>query len=206
MIHTQLLEISPIFRNISIEEALKLVVLYTHVLLCCFAISAVLYSDLKILTGSLNNSSLRKISERISLALIALWATGLLMVGIDTGLQPDLILSNSKLLLKLTVVSVLTANGVVLHFVSFPILSTGGSQSLLKTSALCVTGALSTSHWLLAVFVGISGPLGRFQTGELLIGYFGYLSVTLLIAVTFIPVLTYTLKRSNPLNHAVKTH
>ncbi len=68
---------------------------------------------------------------------------------------------NEKLWAKFTVVSVLTLNGIALHYYSFPrVTSRRGLLGLPTFEQILVvlTGALSTTSWLFACYLGIARP------------------------------------------------
>ncbi len=109
-------------------------------------------------------------------------------IWLDTGFDPVLLAGKSKLLLKLLCVLVLTGNGVLLHYLSFPALMRDGPVGLGTSVLLAVTGSLSTSHWLMAAFVGIARPLGQFSIGELLPLYGLFTTIALSIGLASTPI------------------
>ncbi|ASJ73714.1 hypothetical protein [Granulosicoccus antarcticus] len=54
---------------------------------------------------------------------------------------------------------------------------------------LVTTGALSTSHWMLAAFVGMSKPLGRLPFATLFGAYSLFVMAVLTTSLFFIPLL-----------------
>ena len=174
---------------ITLTEGARLILIYGHLLLCAFAITMVLYTDLRIVAGSFTRHGLQKAAHLIAWILFGLWITGLSIIYLDTGFDPEILVTKSKLLFKLLTVVVLTINGIVLHKISFPVIFSNRPLRLRESMLLAVTGSLSTSHWLLAAFVGVAKPLGRIPLDSLLIFYSFYCSMTILIALMFIPSL-----------------
>lgn len=184
-------ELISAFNVIAIKEWVRLALLYSHLILCAFAIAAVLKTDVALLFSRINQAQLEKTAHRISLLLVALWASGLAIIYLDTGFNPDILATKSKLMFKLACVCVLTVNGIVLHHVSFPVLvSNKSTLSSLDTLLLVVTGGLSTSHWLLAAFVGLAKPLGRLPLEVLLTAYCLFLVSVVLASIMTLPLLS----------------
>jgi len=94
--------------------------------------------------------------------------------------DPVLLSERSKLLLKLVSVTVLTVNAGLLHHFAFPVLMSDEQLNWRKSMLLAVTGSLSTLHWLLAAFVGVSKPLGRLPL-DFLLGSYVLLCVTVVM-------------------------
>ena len=180
-----------IFNEISIGDWLRIVLIFSHVVLCAFAITAVLRTDIKIMGGHFSRQGIEHEARQIAWLLAALWISGLAIIYLDTGFSPDILMAKSKLLLKLLCVLMLSLNGLVLHHVSFPVL-TRDSETLTHTESvlLCVTGALSTSHWLLAAFIGISAPLDQLPFNTLLSTYVVFVGLILLLSITFVPMIS----------------
>jgi hypothetical protein len=176
---------------VSTSDWLRISLVYCHLLLCAFAITAVLKTDLKIVLGKFTRAEVSRAAAGISWLLAGLWASGLAIIYIDTGFSPEVLATKSKLLLKLLCVVTLTLNGMVLHKMSFPVLVRGADSITLKESVLLVvTGALSTSHWMLAAFVGLSQPLGKLPTETLLASYGVFVSAVIITSLFFIPLLS----------------
>ena len=155
---------------LTFEESIRLILLYSHLILCALALAHVLKADLDIVTGKFTREGLR-------------WVTGLAIIYLDTGFDPAILAEKPKLLLKLMCVVVLTANGMVLHHISFPVLIKAGPLSTWESIFLACTGALSTSHWLMAAFIGIARPLGRIPIESLATFYGAICLATLLVSL-----------------------
>lgn len=184
---------------INLSDWMRMALLYSHLILCALAISAVLKADISIMAGRVSAAALRKTAHGISILLMALWATGLGVIYIDTGFEPAILLTKSKLLLKLMCVVALTINGVLLHRLSFPLLTRADQSLTIRESILLVcTGAISTSHWMLAAFVGLSKPLGRLPFQTLLAAYGLFCACVLTAALFFVPLLLNRLTPPQP--------
>lgn len=156
---------------ISSTEWLRLSLLYAHLLLSMLALARVLAADLGLVTGKLSREALHSTVHSIVWLLLGLWISGLAIIWLDTGFAPALLAERSKLVLKLLSVTVLTLNGALLHNLAFPILMSNEPLNLRASMLLAVTGSLSTLHWLLAAFIGVSKPLGKLPLDLLLVSY-----------------------------------
>lgn len=179
------------FKLIATTDWLRICLIYSHFVVCALAISAVIKTDIAIVTGQFTRKELEFTAHMISKLLIALWVRGLAIIYIDTGFSPETLQAKPKLLIKLMCVSILTLNGRLLHHISFPILTK--DTSALKTSELVLlvtTGALSTSHWMLAAFVGMTKPLDRLPFENLFVAYGVYVLSVITISLLFIPFIS----------------
>ena len=149
----------------------RLLLVYLHLLCCTFALALVLSADWQIARGTMSARSLRQTAHKASAMLGLLWCTGILLVIKDTGLDVTVLEQMSKLQLKLVVVMALTINGLLLHFVSFPLVVKRRNLTLFESLLISVTGAISTSHWLFAAFIGIARPIGEWPLESLLSAY-----------------------------------
>jgi len=146
---------------------MKTLLVYAHLLAACVAIGILLIQDLamaksrgKTLSASAIND-LTKSAEVIFVALVVLWVTGLALVLLGYLENPQQYLMNEKLWAKFTVVSVLTLNGIALHYFSFPrVTSRRGLLGLptIEQILVTLTGAISSTSWLFACYLGIARP------------------------------------------------
>ncbi|MGH1358107.1 MAG: hypothetical protein ACRBC3_05035 [Burkholderiaceae bacterium] len=172
-------------------EPLRLVLLFAHLICCGFAITYVLHADLTIARAKFSRQWIARTATVISRWLIALWFTGLALIWIDTGFELPALISKPKLLLKLLCVVVLTINGLFLHYLSFPVLVRSGPLGAGNSMLLAITGGLSTSHWLIAAFVGVAKPLGQLPFDLLLKAYLVIVGATIVIALASTPVVRH---------------
>jgi hypothetical protein len=131
--------------------------LYGHIIAFALALTSIIKEDVRLLRAKrIDSASLHATAKSVKWLLLALWITGVPMVVMDVKADLSLLLASPKLLAKLIVVVALTANGSVLHFVAFPLI-TGRAQNPNRAATIAATlGAVSTTSWLYASFVAVS--------------------------------------------------
>ena len=144
---------------------MKTLLVYAHLLAACVAVGILLLQDLSLAKtrgGPLSSKAihdLRTAADIMFIALVVLWITGLALVVVGYLENPQQYLMNQKLWAKFTVVSILTLNGLLLHYFSFPrVISRCGllGRSPLEQLLVAITGAISSTSWLFACFLGIA--------------------------------------------------
>jgi hypothetical protein len=164
-------------------EFIRLGVVYFHLIACCVAIGLVLTSDIAMVKQLLNGDAssqhddahMETLQKTVVLALVALWITGIAIVGVDYAGKGMEYFLNPKLQAKVTIVLLLTFNGVLLHRTVMPALQKAGS--LLKLSfnlrmLALFSGALSAVSWFYATMLGVGRPLAwKYSLVELLAAY-----------------------------------
>ena len=144
---------------------MKTLLVYAHLLAACVSVGLLLLQDLSLAKtrgGPLSTKAindLRTAADIMFIALVVLWITGLALVVVGYLENPQQYLMNQKLWAKFTVVSILTLNGLLLHYFSFPrVISRFGllGRSQLEQSMVGITGAISSTSWLFACFLGIA--------------------------------------------------
>lgn len=137
---------------------------FLHLLATCIAVGILLIQDFALARTHGRPLSRSEIADlqlsasRVCNALIVLWITGLAIVLNGYLGHPDYVL-NEKLWVKITVVFILTLNGVVLHYYAFPRITTGEGISNLKLTEktlVALSGSVSTTSWLFACYLGIA--------------------------------------------------
>lgn len=146
---------------------MKTLLVYAHLLAACVSVGILLLQDLSLaktrgkpLSPKACND-LRSAADIMFIALVILWVTGLTLVITGYLANPEQYLMNPKLWAKFTVVSILTLNGLLLHYFSFPrVISHTGllGRSPLEQTLIAATGAISSTSWLYACFLGIARP------------------------------------------------
>ncbi|MFH1803274.1 MAG: hypothetical protein ABID63_00105 [Pseudomonadota bacterium] len=134
-------------------------VLIVHLFAFAFAFVLVTVADLAMLRGHYHDGrrNLERDASFTALLLLALWVSGLILIGMGTGFDVDAITSNGKVFAKLTVVTILTVNGVFLHFYAFPLFERKGrSISPIRLSICTLLGAISSVSWMCASVIGAS--------------------------------------------------
>lgn len=169
---------------------MKTLIVYAHLIAACIAIGILLVQDLalaKSLGKPLSNTAIKDLSKSADImfvALVALWISGLTLVVMGYLADPQHYLFNEKLWAKYTVVSVLTLNGLVLHFFSFSRITS--PIGLLDFPAheqiiVVVTGATSSVSWLFACYLGIARPWNHTVDYQFVMSIYG-----LMLFVAFI--------------------
>ena len=164
-------------------EYIRLGVVYFHLIACCVAIGLVLTSDIAMVkqllkgdvSGHHDDAHLESLQKTVSLALVALWITGIGIIGIDYAGKGTEYFLNPKLQAKIGIVVLLTFNGFLLHSAVLPALKKAGS--ILKLSfnlrmLALFSGALSGVSWFYAAMLGVGRPLAwKYSLVELLAAY-----------------------------------
>ena len=145
---------------------LKTLLVYIHLIAACLALGVLLIQDIALAKwrGGVMDAdaiaNLQRNSGLVTLALVVLWVSGLAIVVIGY-LDNPAYLQNQKLWGKYTVVSILTLNGLLLHYYSFNVLtSTRGFIGASRTAQLVVlvTAVVSLVSWLYSCYLGIARP------------------------------------------------
>jgi hypothetical protein len=111
----------------------------------------------------------------VGISLIALWISGIAIIALDASSAGMQYFMNPKLQAKISIVVLLTLNGMVLHNSILPALQKTGS--LLKLSAnmrhlAIFSGALSGVSWFYAALLGVGRPLAwKYSLVELTVAY-----------------------------------
>lgn len=145
----------------SIEVLVRMALLFSHFLLCVFALQTVLSSDWRLLRSRMSAARLQRTDSTVALLLCGLWLTGLALVAFDSQGQWQRVAENPKLIVKLVCVVTLTANAVMLRHWCFPRLMSHAPLRRWEACVLMGCGAISTTCWLMAGFYGLASPLQR---------------------------------------------
>ena len=131
-------------------DLLRMGIVYLHLIACCVALGTVFMSDLRLVRGLLRSEGgalppdyLASLHHSLARALLALWVTGFLLVGLDVWKGGSEVLFNPKLQAKFAVVLLLTLNGLALERFVLPVMKKAGALMRLNFSSR-----------LLAVFIG----------------------------------------------------
>lgn len=190
--------IMSLVENKECMEFVRLGVVYAHLVACCVAIGLVLTSDIAMVKNLLkgkvfsehDNAHLESLQTSVVVALIALWVTGVAIVGIDYLEKGVEYFKNPKLQAKVIIVMLLTYNGILLHRLVLPAMQKAGSLLKLEFSARMLAlfcGSLSAVSWMYAALLGVGRPLAwKYSLSELLMAY------PLLIALGFLAMLALT--------------
>lgn len=165
-------------------ELFRLSIVYLHLIACCVAIGLVLTSDIAMVTQLIKGDSAEKhdaahlasLKRTVSLALVALWITGIAVVWLDVSVKGfAYYFSNPKMQAKLIIVALLTLNGFVLHSAVMPVMEKAGSllQMAFNQRMLAIfAGAVSAVSWFYAAMLGVGRPLAwKYSLMQLLAAY-----------------------------------
>ncbi|MHC8351636.1 hypothetical protein ACYZT7_20585 [Pseudomonas sp. RT4P38] len=190
--------IMSLLENKEFMEFLRLGVIYVHLVSCCVAIGLVLTSDIAMVRDLLkrkaftehDHAHMESLQKSVIVALIALWVTGIAVIGIDYLEKGMNYFMNPKLHAKVIIVVLLSYNGMLLHRLVLPALQKAGSLLNLGFSARMMAlfcGSLSAVSWMYAAMLGVGRPLAwKYSLCELLMAY------PLLIALGFLTMLALT--------------
>lgn len=157
-------------------EMMRMFLILGHLFALLAAAVAVAFGDYALLgRRRISPELLHKASHGVILALAALWITGLGIIYIDTHFVMAVLMAKPKILAKLTVVGLLTLNGVVMHARVLPALSRSYTPARAEAVAGWATlaGAVSATGWGYAVFLGVARPLTP------ILGYSGFVALFL---------------------------
>lgn len=141
-------------------EVERMLVLLLHVMCVLCAAVGVAFADLAIFRGArVDHALLRPATRIVAGALALLWLSGLALVWIDTGFDPQEIARRPKLVAKLAVAALLTLNGVALHSGFFRALATRPRHVAAALARDTLLVALSGACWFYALFLGLARPL-----------------------------------------------
>jgi hypothetical protein len=173
---------------------MKTLLVYAHLIAACMAIGILLMQDLALsktrgqpLSGEAIES-LHRSAGIVFVTLVLLWVTGLGLVVYGYLENPNYLM-NQKLWAKFTVVSLLTLNGLFLHFYSFPKLTAPQGfigHSWREQLIVLITAVVSVVSWLYACYLGIARPWNYIAPyAYVMLIYTGFLAVALLCALEY---------------------
>lgn len=164
-------------------EFTRMGLVYAHLIACCAAIGLILMSDIamvrQLISGDpserMDPKHLQELQNTVAMALAALWATGVAIIALDASFKGWEYFANPKLQAKITVVCLLTLNGVLLHHRVLPLMMKAGSLlnlSYSQRSFAVFAGAVSGVSWFYAALLGVGRPLNwKYSLAEILAAY-----------------------------------
>ena len=103
------------------------------------------------------------------------------------GLDWAALIAKPKLAAKLTVVSLLTANGLLLHWVVFPMLTKPHRSPGFASAVCAIVGAVSSVTWVYASFVGVARLIAPAMTYTGFLTLYGLsLAAGLVVSLAFV--------------------
>ncbi|WPC05909.1 hypothetical protein SBP02_03905 [Pseudomonas benzenivorans] len=175
--------ITALFEQKTTMEFMRLGIVYAHLIACCVAIGMVLSSDFAMIKelfkggkSHLQDSQhMESLQKSVSAALAVLWVSGIAIIWLDINANGLSYLLNPKLQAKITIVMLLTFNGMLLHGLVLPALQKAGSLLELNFSMrlfALFAGALSGVSWFYAAMLGVGRPLSwKYSLTEILAAY-----------------------------------
>ena len=171
-------------------EIERMLLIMLHVGSFVVAAIGVAYADLSLFKQArVDHKLLRWASQLVMWALLALWATGTLIVWIDTHFVLASMLAMPKLLAKITVVTALSVNGYYLHHRFFNRLGEAVPNFRRTVNLTALMAAVSGASWMFAAFLGMAKPLGKI---------FGYVDFMTLYATLLVLAMGFVLAMVRP--------
>lgn len=162
--------------------------LFLHLMIFAIAIAEILREDWRLFRSTqVDVAQLTATARTIKYLLISLWTSGVALVWFRTGPEMQALLADPKFHAKILVVCSLTFNGILLHAIAFPLLH--GKKPYRRGSVLTVSvlGAISTTSWLFAGFIGTSRIIAPHMSFSIFIGLYELaLAAGLAIALIFV--------------------
>lgn len=168
--------------------AVRQLLLYGHLLAFAFAFATVVREDITLLRARrIDAGQLRRTARQILILLIVLWASGISLLVLEGGLNLVAWFESPKIAAKITIVSLLSLNGVLLHYVAFPLLTTRRRSPRLAAFVCTVIGAASAAGWGYASFLGVARLIAPSMTYPLyLLLFLAVLALALVVALVLI--------------------
>ena len=166
---------------------LKQLLVFAHLILFSIAIAEIMRVDWNLLRKNyIDRRELELTARKTVFLLSGLWVTGLALLYMSVGFDAAKLAANPKLVTKVAVVGVLTANGALLHFLAFPILLGRRAAGRYAAPLVAVLGAVSSTSWIFAGFVGAARAVAPHMSLHMFIGlYVLCLAVALFTALVF---------------------
>lgn len=145
------------------------------------------------------------ISRFVALGLALLWVSGLGFLALYQLADPAK-LANPKIFAKMTIVAVLTANGVAIHLAVLPRLRARIGQPLLQSLCLrirllfALTSAISLVSWTVPVILGATPQLNFVVPLQTILAGYAALVMTA-TALAFVLLVDRSAPKSQPANN-----
>jgi len=168
-----------------LNASLRQILVFIHLFTFAFAVVEVIKKDYHLLkVTKLPLAEIKKTGKLLSTLLFILWITGSILIYMSVGSDISLLLSNGKLMAKITVVMLLTMNGFTLHYIAFPLMQKPNSYSALLCS---IFGAISGVSWLFASFIGAARILAlQLSYADFIGAYLFSLVFAFFVAIIFV--------------------
>lgn len=183
----------------------RMMLVFVHILAVVAAGIGIAFGDYAIFSRNhIDNTLLHKAGKAVTIALCVLWATGLGVIWLDTHFLYAELATKPKLLAKLTVVTVLTINGIGLHHIAFKRLLESSANEAKAARLPAILGGISAATWVYAAFLGLAKPAAAFLGYTGLMALYGMALVSgIVVAMWFVrPRLAHRLAANSPREHA----
>ena len=181
-----------------------------HLISLAVGMGTVIYLDLRTLsrittpTTQSNIDEIHRIHRYVTSALIGLWLSGIALLYMRTGFQ--IAAFSPKLWIKLAIVTLLTANAVMIHRYALPTLNKTRNKPILslpKTQCcfLVFLGAVSAFCWLSGLALGSSTALQSQKWGLLLPTFLSGFVVMTLGAMLMLAFACFKFNKTNQRRH-----
>jgi hypothetical protein len=161
----------------------KMLLVFAHLMLCVFALHRILSTDWKLLRSRIGADELNRAHREVLALLAGLWLTGVVLAGIDLGWDLSNLQHKPKLAAKLVCVVMLTVNGALLRLWCFPRLVSDRPLARPEAMALMTCGAISSTSWVMAAFLGIARPMQSWTLWQCLLVYWLALAAAVPVAL-----------------------
>ena len=164
-------------------ELVRSVLIFMHLASLIAAGISIAFGDYAILRHRpVNRDLMLKASQAVAWSLGALWVTGLAVIALDMSTVSLVLAKAPKLQAKLTVVIVLSLNGVLLHRYTLHALGGDHAPKDADVRLAAILGAVSAASWGYAMFLGVARPWTP------ILGYAGFMALYVLAVAAGIAV------------------
>jgi hypothetical protein len=180
-------------------EFSRMALVYAHLIACFAAIRLILMSDIAMVKQLISGDPHERMDPKHlqdlqnTVALAARWATGAGIIALDASVKGWEYFANPKLQAKITVVALLTLNGILLHHRVLPLMKKAGTllnMSFSLRSFAVFAGSVSAVSWFYAAMLGVGRPLNwKYPLSQILAAYpvliaGGFAALMLMVAWT----------------------
>jgi hypothetical protein len=180
-------------------EFSRMALVHAHLIACCAAIGLILMSDIAMVKQLISGDPHERMDPKHlqdlqnTVALAARWATGAGIIALDASVKGWEYFANPKLQAKITVVALLTLNGILLHHRVLSLMKKAGTllnMSFSLRSFAVFAGSVSAVSWFYAAMLGVGRPLNwKYPLSQILAAYpvliaGGFAALMLMVAWT----------------------
>lgn len=173
---------SSTLRPLTFGSFARQLLVFGHLMLFAFAIVTILREDFALVFAPrrLPTEKLLRTQRLITFLLSGLWITGCALVVLEVGWSLQALLDRPKLLAKISLVLLLTLNGMLLHRHVFPLLCRRQTEPQAAAVLCSLFGAFSSVTWLYASFVGAARLIAPAMSYSMFMGLY---SLALIVGI-----------------------